>query len=117
MTPEKRVATAMRDAQLVLSAYVEPGFHDPYKRSTSSSVSWATISSFRLWRRSRKDNLRKPDRSQKNLSDDFEARYWTKHLGVNRNKISRPSANSTNESVNSNVALVSTVSKAHVFQC
>lgn len=29
MTPEKRVATAMRDAQLVLSAYVEPGFHDP----------------------------------------------------------------------------------------
>ena len=26
MTPEKRTGTAVRDAQLVLSAYVEPGF-------------------------------------------------------------------------------------------
>lgn len=29
MTPERRVATAVRGAQLVLSAYIEPGFHDP----------------------------------------------------------------------------------------
>jgi len=31
MTPEQRIATAVRDAQLVLSAYIEPGFHDPEK--------------------------------------------------------------------------------------
>ena len=29
MTPEPRIATAVRDAQVVLSAYVEPGFRDP----------------------------------------------------------------------------------------
>lgn len=29
MTPEQRIATAVRDAQVVLSAYVEPGFRDP----------------------------------------------------------------------------------------
>lgn len=29
MTPEQRIATAVRDAQLVLSAYIEPGFRDP----------------------------------------------------------------------------------------
>ncbi|KQW22945.1 hypothetical protein ASC80_06355 [Afipia sp. Root123D2] len=29
MTPEQRIAAAVRDAQLVLSAYVEPGFRDP----------------------------------------------------------------------------------------
>jgi len=29
MTPEQRVIKAMRDAQVVLSAYFEPGFHNP----------------------------------------------------------------------------------------
>jgi hypothetical protein len=29
MTPEQRIATAVRDAQLILSAYMEPGFRDP----------------------------------------------------------------------------------------
>ena len=29
MTPAQRIAAAVRDAQLILSAYVEPGFRDP----------------------------------------------------------------------------------------
>jgi len=29
MTPEQRIATAVRDAQVVLSAYVQHGFKDP----------------------------------------------------------------------------------------
>lgn len=38
------------------------------------------------------DNLAKkgqPDRSRINLQEDFEVKYWTKHLGVNREQLER----------------------------
>ena len=28
-----------------------------------------------------------PDRSKINMSEDFEVQYWTKHLGVTREKL------------------------------
>lgn len=38
------------------------------------------------------DNLTKkgqPDRSRINLSEDFEVKYWTKHLGVSREQLEK----------------------------
>ncbi len=30
-----------------------------------------------------------PDRSRINLTEDFEVKYWTKHLGVSREQLAR----------------------------
>jgi Protein of unknown function (DUF3606) len=44
------------------------------------------------WRMSRMDNRDKrgqPDRSRINLSEDYEVKYWTKHLGVSREQLAK----------------------------
>ena len=30
-----------------------------------------------------------PDRSRINMSEDYEVRYWTKHLGVSRDELEK----------------------------
>lgn len=34
-------------------------------------------------------NRGQPDRSKINMSEDYEVRYWTKHLGVSRDELER----------------------------
>jgi hypothetical protein len=44
------------------------------------------------WRMSSMDNLDKkgqPDRSRINLKEDYEVKYWTKHLGVSREQLAK----------------------------
>jgi Protein of unknown function (DUF3606) len=38
------------------------------------------------------DNLskkRQPDRSKINMNEDYEVRYWTKHLGVSKEELQK----------------------------
>ncbi len=38
------------------------------------------------------DNLKnrgQPDRSKINMSEDYEVKYWTKHLGVSKEKLAQ----------------------------
>ena len=34
-------------------------------------------------------NRRKPDRSRIHMHEDYEVRYWTKHLGVSRETLQK----------------------------
>jgi len=36
-----------------------------------------------------KTNRGQPDRSKINMSEDYEVKYWTKHLGVSREELKR----------------------------
>jgi hypothetical protein len=34
-------------------------------------------------------NRGQPDRSKINMSEDYEVRYWTKHLGITRDELEK----------------------------
>jgi hypothetical protein len=34
-------------------------------------------------------NRGEPDRSKINMNEDYEVRYWTKHLGISREELKR----------------------------
>ena len=36
-----------------------------------------------------KTNRHRPDRSQINMHEDYEVKYWSKHLGVSREELQR----------------------------
>lgn len=36
-----------------------------------------------------KTNRGQPDRSKINMNEDYEVKYWTKHLGVSREELQR----------------------------